>query len=211
MVDLHFHFEPSGSVDIHGRSLKFAPNDGRPRLEMVVCADNGAWRKEDGWVSPCYAAKQPAPTTVFSAKGVAELVTLVMPLTEDQSRVRSVREAWSIAGRAFEVAADKTLDIIMIGNGNRIEVSRLASDFEWTWARFVDGDPIPIEFILIGGHKLELEGREILSSVRRINYLAATRTKDQFHLKTDDGVLDLSLPIKDFDFAFASPGSASVI
>lgn len=208
-VDLHFHFEPPGSVDIQTKSLKFAPNNVNPRLEMVVFADNGAWSKEDGWVSHCYAEKQPAPATVFSSRGAAEVVTLIMPMAEDPSRQRSVQGVRSTAGRAFEIAGDKTFDIVLIGNGNRIETARLSSDFEWTWARFSDGDPIPVEFILIGGHKLELEGREILRSVRRLNYLAGTRIKDQFFLKTDDGVLDLSLPIKDFDFAFANLGSAS--
>lgn len=193
-LDLYFHFNPSGSVNIDSKSLKFAEDNETPRLEIVVFADNGAWRKEDGWVSPCYGEKQPAPTGVFSVTGVAELVTFMLPPTGDQTWGRSVKEAEAIGGRAFEIAEDKKFDIVMIGDGRRIEVSRLASDFEWTWIRFSDGDPIPDEFVLIGGHRLELGGQEILSSARRINYLEAIRTEDHFHLKTDDGVFDVSLP-----------------
>jgi hypothetical protein len=171
---------------------------------MVAFADNGTWRKEDGWVSHCYGEKQPAPTGVFSATGVAEIVTFMLP---GRISDRSVQEVEAIGGRAFEIAGDKTFDIVLIGNGARVEMSRLASDFEWAWLRFSDGGRVPDEFVLIGGQRLKLEGREILRSARRINYLVATRTKDQFHLKTDDGVLDLSLPIEDFEFASSHPHS----
>jgi hypothetical protein len=72
----------------------------------------------------------------------------------------------------------------------------MASDFEWSWVRFADEmATIPDELVLIGGQWLELEGREVLRSGRRINYLVASRVGDQFRIETDDGVLNLRLPI----------------
>lgn len=208
-LDLHFHVDPSRSVDIERESLRLTENKETPALDLVAFAASGAWGKEDGWVSHCYGEKQPAPVAVFSAMGVAEIVTFMIPSSGDQISEHSVQEVEAIGGRAFEISGDKAFDIVMIGNGTRVEMSRLASDFEWAWVRFSVGRLVPDEFVLVGGHKLELEGREILRSARRINYLVATRTQDKFHLKTDDGVLDLSLPIKDFDFAFSNPGSRS--
>lgn len=206
-LDLHFHFQPCGSVVIDNESLKFTETNETRGLEIAAFADKGAWRKEDGWVSHCYGEKQLAPTGVFSVTRGAEIVTFVLPLSGSLISEHSVLEVEAIGGRAFEIAGDKTFDIVMIGNGTRVEMSRLASDFEWAWVRFLDAGRVPDEFVLVGGQKLELEGREILRSARRINYLVATRTQDQFNLKTDDGVLDLSLPIKDFDFTFSNPGS----
>lgn len=204
-LDVHFHFDPSRSVDISNGSVRLTENSEVPGLETVAFGGNGAWRKEEGWVSQCYGEKRPAPAVVFSATGVAEIVTFIIPLYGGQISEHSVREVEAIGGKAFEITGENTLDIVMIGNGTRVEMSRLASDCEWTWARFSDsGSRVPEEFVIIGGHTLELEGREILKSARRINYLVATRTRDQFHLKTDDGSLDLSLPTKDFDFAFSN-------
>ena len=58
---------------------------------------------------------------------------------------------------------------------------------------------VPDELVLLGGQRLELEGKEVLRSGRRINYLVASRLGDHFRIETDDGVLELSLPIQDFE------------
>jgi hypothetical protein len=97
----------------------------------------------------------------------------------------------------------------MIGSGRRVEMARLASDFEWTWARFAAEDAlVPEELLLIGGQMLELQGKEVLRSGRRIRYLVASRAGDQFRIETDDGILDLRLPIYDFESAFSKWQSA---
>ena len=41
---------------------------------------------------------------------------------------------------------------------------------------------VPDELVLIGGQRLELEGKEVLRSGRRINYLLASRVGDQFRI-----------------------------
>ena len=64
----------------------------------------------------------------------------------------------------------------MIRDGQRVETARMASDFEWTWARFSGaGASVPEELVLIGGQTLELEAHEILRSRRRLSHLAARR------------------------------------
>jgi hypothetical protein len=203
-LDLHFHFDPYSSVEIDKESLRLTENKKILSLDMTVFAGSGAWKKEDGWVSCCYGEKQPAPGALFSAMGVEEMVTFMIPSSGGRMSEYSVKEVEAIGGRAFEVAGNRTFDIVTVGNGTRVEMARLASDFEWVWVRFSDGGRVPDEFVLVGGHKLELGGREILRSVRYLNYVVATRSEGQFYLKTDDGVLDLSLPLKDFDFEFSN-------
>lgn len=204
-VDLYFHFDPSTSVEVDNKSFRTSENSETPGLETIAFASNGGWRKEVGWVSRCYGERQPAPVGVFSASGAGEIVTFLFPRFGDQASKNSVNEVEAVGGKAFEIADENTLDVVMIGNGTRVEVSRLASDCEWTWVRFSGtGDRVLQEFVMIGGHNLEVEGREILKSARRINYLVATRTREQFHLKTVDGVLDLSLPVEDFESVFSN-------
>jgi len=49
----------------------------------------------------------------------------------------------------------------MIRSGKRAEMARLASDFDWAWARFAgEGATVPEELVLIGGHWLELGVRK---------------------------------------------------
>ena len=66
---------------------------------------------------------------------------------------------------------------------------------------------MPDELVLIGGRRLELEGKEVLRSGRLLNFLVASRIGDQFRIETDDGVLELRLPIHDFESAFAKARS----
>jgi hypothetical protein len=111
----------------------------------------------------------------------------------------------AIGGRAFEVVSENAIDIIMIGEGKNVETARMASDCDLTWARFdTEKDGLPEELVLIGGQRVQLQGREILRSQRRINYLVAGRIGDQFRVETDDGILNLSLPVADLEALFAN-------
>ncbi len=203
--DLWFHFDSGTDValatDRQGMTA-VAGSGEESGLQIITFAENGSWRKEDGWVSHCYGDKAPASVCVFSvpAKDAIELITFLRPSMGLPMARPSVREVEAIGGRAFEVVSEKAHDIVMISGGGRVEMARLSSDFEWTWARFSHSDaPVPEELVLIGGHSLELEGREILKSERRINFLVVSRFGDQFRLETDEGVLDLGLPIGDLE------------
>jgi hypothetical protein len=215
-LDLWFHFDSGVSALCEtgdGEVQVVNGNGNNAGLQIFTFASGGSWRREEASVSPCYGERTAAPVYVFSAISQAskELITLMLPQRCAQSPKASVREIEAIGGRAFEIVDEHNSDIVMTrafnGNhaGHRVETARLASDFEWTWVRFSgESAMVPDELVVIGGQTLELEGREILKSGRRINYLVASRVGDQFRLETDDGVLDLALPIKDFDSVFSN-------
>jgi hypothetical protein len=184
---------------------------GIPSLKICAFAANGHWGLEQQSVSHCYGEREPADVCVFSAYAAdEEFVTFLLPLQVPPpvsvakfSQVR-VSRVEAIGGRAFEVISEMALDLVMISDGERVETTRMASDFDWTWARFSSaGASVPEEFVLIGGQTLDLEGREVLRSERRINYLAATRIDDKFRLETDEGIVDCRLPISDFESVFS--------
>jgi hypothetical protein len=91
----------------------------------------------------------------------------------------------------------------------RVETARMASDFELTWVRFShETARTPDELVLIGGTSFELEGREIINSTRRIDYLVAKRIGEQYRIETHEGVLDLSsLAIGDPEVLFGARGT----
>jgi hypothetical protein len=83
-----------------------------------------------------------------------------------------------------------------------VETAKLSSDFELTWARFATPSArMPEELILIGGQTLQLEGRDILKSGKRIDYLALSTLGDQVHVETaqDD------LPTDELESLFSNP------
>jgi hypothetical protein len=138
--------------------------------------------------------------------GNNELLTFLLPRT-DASEPGRVREIEAIGGKAFELTHENGVDIVMIRQGEvgqRVEMERLASDFDWTWARFADGrEPIPQGLVLIGGQWLQLDGREIIKLERRIEYLAASQLGHQFRVETDAGTVNLDLPLNDLESLFA--------
>ena len=206
--ELWFHFEAGAAPNLEFVD-DFAPSVSEMNdvagLEISSFAEKAVWRREVAPVSHCYGVRVPAPLYVFSAtaSGAHDLVTFLLPQRNSETPPK-VREVEAIGGRAFEVVGGSSHDIVMIGNGKRVEMARLASDFDWTWARFADESAtVPEELVLIGGRQLTLEGREVLRSARRISHLVARRVGDQFRIETDDGVLELKLPIHDFESAFS--------
>jgi hypothetical protein len=205
--DLWFHFETGAEP-----GLQFADDSGATLREMQ--ADSGLeissfgqkanWRREKAFVSHCYGERAAAPVYVFSTVASSgDLLTFLLPKAKADP-ARRVCEVETIGGRAFEVSGETAYDIVMIKTGGRVEMARMASDFEWTWARFShEGATVPDELVLIGGQRLELEGKEVLRSQKRINYLVASRVGEQFRIETDDGVMEMSLPISDFESVFA--------
>jgi hypothetical protein len=174
-------------------------------LEISSFGQNANWRREEQSVSHCYGERGSAPVYVFSTTplttiGSGDLMTFLLPLASGES-ARSVCEVEAIGGRAFELLGESSYDVILIRAGGQIggkvETARMASDFEWTWARFGhESATVPDELILLGGQRLELEGKEALHARRRIDYLVASRVGEQFHIETDQGVVKSSLPIQ---------------
>jgi hypothetical protein len=197
--DLWFHFDTGIDAGFQATQdlTRVRASLGTARLEIASFGGQTAWQREEGSVSHCYAESAPAPVYVCSAPASdnEDFLTFLLPRTESEKAL-NVREVEAIGGRAFEIAGESVHDILMIKTGSRVEMARLASDFEWTWARFAGaGATVPEELVLIGGQWLELEGREVLRSGRKISYLVASRVGDQFRIETDDGVLQLQLPI----------------
>jgi heparinase II/III-like protein len=204
-VDLWFHFDPASEPLIEvaaGQDAFIAENTGEAGLDVRAFAENARWRREDGWVSHCYAQKEAARVYVLSALlgDARNIVSLMLPRTA-QARW-SVSEIEAIGGQAFEVTNEKWLDIVMIRAGTRIETARLASDFEWTWARFTRDNPlVPEELVLIGGKTLQFQDHQVLQAGQSISYLAARRVDGQFQVDTDSENSGCKLLIADFEAA----------
>ena len=91
--------------------------------------------------------------------------------------------------------------------GGRIETERLASDFDWSWASFSKReDEVPKELLLIEGQSLQLDGRDILRSERRGEYVTARRVGNRFRIDSDQEG-DFGIRIANFEIDHLNPQS----
>jgi len=210
-----FHFD-SQVEPLHSKenSVRVISENGDSAvLQLAAFAERGQWVREEGSVSHCYGEREEAPVFAFSvlAKGSEELVTFLLPEALGADSKELVREIEALNGRAFEINAEGKHDVLLLqdltSNSVRgwVETARLASDFDVTWARFEsDRSHEPEELVLINGHSLEFEGRTLLRSTKRISYLTARRVGDRFKIETNEGILEIGLPITDLESLFSS-------
>ncbi len=214
---LSFHFD-SHVAPLHSKEnivRIVSEKDRYAILQLATFAPGGQWTEESGWVSHCYGERVAAPVFAFSvsARGSQELITFLLPETMGATPKPSVRQIEALAGQAFSIDFDGRHDVLMWREAEIktdptwSETVQFASDFELVWARFERNDQRRIEeLILIDGHTLEFEGRELLRSKKKIDYLVARRVEDRFRVETEEGVLELALPVMDLESLLGSVG-----
>jgi heparinase II/III-like protein len=209
-ADLWFHFnagaEPLLEVLDNNATVVRALSD-TGGLDIRVFARDGRWKREDGWISRCYGEKEAARVYVFSlsATGDMELITFLLPQPAASSAKYAVSEIETVGGKAFEITGENGLDIVMIRDrqaAGRVETERLASDFDWSWASFSNReDEVPIEFLLIEGQSFQLDGKDILRSEQRSEYVTARRVGNRFRIDSDHEA-DFGIRISDFEIDY---------
>jgi len=194
-LDLRFHpsIGTKPRIISSGTVQLYKAHSAGPVLEIVTFAASGTWQNEDGWISSWYGQKERALVSVFSTtvEGPAELITFMLPVDRDSETV-DVSEIEANGGRAFELTRGKNVDVVMLAGfpnrtaGKRIETARMASDFNYLWARFAGANAsFPEEVVALGGQSVRFKGHEVFSSKRPINYLVAKRAGEQFQVETD--------------------------
>ncbi len=183
-------------------------------LELFVFGDGGKWSaREDDWVSDAYGARAPSFVYRYSAniEGTQDFISFLVPRRAHDNRVQA-REIEAENGRAFEVrsieASDSqaravqahgnqssdndsgrsktaAYDEVLIGDGEMISTKQIRSDFHWTWARYLDGQSVPCEIVLINGSHFAFADEEIINTAAHLNYYVGRRAGDEWHVETD--------------------------
>src|SRR4030095_10762653 len=163
--DLWFHFAPESQP-----RLATPTRIQEKHLNIASFAKNGSWQQEDGSVSHCYAERTPAPVYRFTVTAsAADVVTFMLPVTAVETPPEP-REVEALVGRGFELVSESWHDVVMMRRAQQLEMATFVSDFEYAWVRFSKDDLlVPQELVLIDGNRLELNGRVIVSSKRKIN------------------------------------------
>ena len=214
---LSFHFD-SHVARLHSKENTvrvISEKSNSAILQLATFAAGGQWTEEPGWVSHCYGERVAAPVLAFSLSthDSRELVTFLLPEAVSASERPSARQIEALGGQAFSIEFNGRRDVLlwreaeMEATRNWVETVQFASDFELIWARFERDNQRRIEeLILIDGHTFEFEGREVLRSRKKIDYLVVRRAGDQFRVETEEGVLELALPVMDLESLLGSVG-----
>jgi glycosyltransferase involved in cell wall biosynthesis len=178
------------------------------------------WSREASSVSQCYGSSEAAPVWTFSTKSLAksddpaELTTLMLPNAGRGSGKFQVKEVEAIGGRAFEISAGDHCDLLMLRNpgSQRVETVRLVSDFNLSWARFSrEAEGELLELLVLDGQHVQLDGKEILRSAKRVQHLVATRVDNRFRVETSEEPAGFSLNIADSKPVFEDANRQSTI
>jgi hypothetical protein len=193
--DLHFHFAADASPSIErqaGINAVRERNPNQPGLEIVTFCGDGAWRREEGWVSQCYGERSPGPILIYSASGAGnqEFVSFLVPRAAQSPSVEIRELEAEGGGRAFEIRDDAVRDLLLMGSAAPVAAARMVSDFEWTWARCAPGSDSPSEFVLLNGSYLALGGRDVFRTPRRASFVVIQCLGEKALIDTDaDGEL----------------------
>lgn len=175
--ELRFHFAPDADPALEIKDEVEMVRESRhdaPGLALFGFATDvgGAWRKEEGWVSRCYGAREAAAVYGFhtEAEGAQEFVTFLIPRDAGEDVVR-VREIKAEGGRAFEVMDGERRDLLILrGHGPMVETAQVTSDCEWAWLRFAPESLIVAEMLLLGGRALSINGQELFKATEPVTF-----------------------------------------
>jgi hypothetical protein len=176
-LEIFWHFAADASVDLSASTLTVTPaSDGGERL-VLLGANPKKWELSltEGWVSPAYGERLPAPVASFVAQVQlpAEHTTLIVPLgvADMAGRFHLAEDATEAVGYVYE-HADAT-DYIIFGVGGKTwGLGPFRSDAGILFCRMEHRE---ITMLALGSAtKVELEGREVLSSPSLVDRLEWT-------------------------------------
>ncbi len=200
---LNFQFDTDAAPEIRitGNDVTFLsekPAQG-VGLDIFTFGDKGVWNVDKGLIAPCYGASSPAPHAKFISQGsgAQEFFTFLLP-HQAESEMPDVFETEVVGGRAFVISYQGYRDLLIFndGEGVTIRTDIFDSNFRFAWARFLEGENLPEEMVLIDGTSLVLGGREVINYPKELDFATIRRIGSKVNVRVMDHVFSVSLPQK---------------
>ncbi|HZI43261.1 MAG TPA: alginate lyase family protein, partial [Gemmatimonadaceae bacterium] len=190
---LHFHWAPGITLCAEGEhtlTAHFADaNAPRVSARIFGAARCGQLSSEQGWVSPAYGSRTPAPISVFrvDAEGTQELVTL---LARSTASLRLHECEWSAPSERdagmLTIATASHLDTLLTGPMLDGGPNELVSDASWTWLRHsLDGQLVA--FALVDGRNLTIDNTPVFQADRPVDCAIGRPGPDGWRVDVQSG------------------------
>ena len=192
---LNFHYASAANPQIESAENNVAcvaENSSR----IFTFADNGDWQRTESSISTRYGKRTAAPLLQFSSSGIGaqEFFTFILPTDVDAAQVI---ETEVVGGRAFVINFRGYQDLLVFADGGQIVRTEIFNtDFRFLWARLSAGASLPEEFVMVGGTRFSLGGREIINHPHELESATARRLGNKLNVKTSETVFSVSLPQK---------------
>jgi hypothetical protein len=162
-ADVNFHFASNLAPNL--RTSRSGRAFIREEDLEIHAFGNGQWKQENAWVSDCYGRKRQSVACVFSAVigPGQDVISFLVPKVECE-----IEEIEAKGGRAFRINGKNGIDVLMIRADAQVETETLISNFEITWARFREREPL--EIVAIKGSSVRCEGETIISFDSEVDF-----------------------------------------
>ena len=198
--NLNFHFDIETNPHIEeaeaGNLCVNQTASDEAGMRLFTFGDNGNWQRKESWISTCYGKKINAPFVSFISHGAGsqEFFTFLMPTYEHLEKPE-ILETPLVGGRAFVVKYLGYYDLFVFADGeNVVRTELFNTNFRFLWSRLSAGEILPEEYVLIGGTKFSLGGREIINYPKELKFAVARRLGNKLNVRSSQSVFSVSLP-----------------
>jgi hypothetical protein len=197
-IALRFHWPPGATLSAKSHNILevLLAEASAPRVEARIFARYGDHLCEDGWVSPAYAVRTPAPVSLFrlDAAGSEDIVTVI---TSSPSSLRLQESEWRASDQeagTLTLALASGSDTILTGPTSDAAHNDVVSDAAWTWVRRSPaGDPLA--FVLVRGSHLTIDEYRAFHADRMVSYVIGRRDGDNWRIELESPTRMLTSPL----------------
>lgn len=167
---------------------------GDARHRIYTFDGTGHWEQRESWISNDHGNRVNAPFMRFVASGVGtqEFFTFILP-SGCSVAAPEVSEVPSPLGRAFVIRFQGYADLFVFNDDvtQTIRTGMFDTNFRYTWARLVEGQVLPDEFVAIDGVKLSLGDTVVNNATQPFG--VGRRFGNELYMKTGTGRRKLPL------------------
>jgi hypothetical protein len=201
---LNFHFDAETDPSIEKAKSGIScvgenATETEPGWRLFTFGDNGEWQKNHAPVSNVYGKKTEAPFLRFASSGVGaqEFFTFLLP-SENGFAPPEVFETQVAGGRAFAINYRDYWDFLVFADSNEqiVRTEFFNTNFRFLWARMSAEEPMPEEFVLVGGTHFTFGAREIINHPNELEFATARRFGGKLSVRTSESVFSVSIPQK---------------
>lgn len=160
---LHFHIAPNVETVLSTEACRLSAIAGSATLDLVCLEDRGAWRLDEGQVSPCYGARISAPHGIYSVRTKGPpvaLLSVLFPRMPDQLPP-IIRKLDSKQGKSLSLTTMSHYDLVVWLGADVPEEDFPETDFEWAWMRRALGTRHLEHAVFLHGTRISLLDLEI--------------------------------------------------
>lgn len=187
-VDVRMQCSPGVSVaQAHAGMLTLGREDAAGGAGLRVCTfgAHGALEVEEGRVSPVFGAAEEAPLCryVGTSHGIEEIISVLLPW-RGRAPEAHVAETVVDGGRSIVIAQDHAVDVLLLREGDRVRAAGMETDARLAWFSREASASKVVEFVLIDGSLLRVDGHEIIRRTGRGGWIAGRREGGMWSIST---------------------------